>query len=146
MAFFFSRCRNGWILRLSGRMGAMTNRGCFEGWLSCWICFSIPLNSCRFRNKFGMTSSCLCFWETSFSFTRKMNYLSKDVEENQSLNNQTTLQRINTFPTTTNKSIPSGRSSLMNIRTNFVNNQSPTDTIESETLIPISQINQYSSK
>jgi len=76
----------------------------------------------------------------------RINYPSKDIEENHSLNNRTTLQTINTFPTTKKKSIQSGRSSLMNIRTSVTNNQSATDRIENETLIPISQINQYSNK
>ncbi|CAF4393369.1 unnamed protein product, partial [Adineta steineri] len=80
------------------------------------------------------------------SNAEKINYLSTNVEANQSSHNQATLHTINTFPTTTNKSIPLGRSSLSNIHESVTKNQSITDSIESETRISISQINQYSNK
>ncbi|CAF3983752.1 unnamed protein product [Adineta steineri] len=80
------------------------------------------------------------------SNAEKINYLSRNVEANQSSHNQAILHTINTFPTTTNKSIPVGRSSLSNIRESVTKNQSITDSIESETHISISQINQYSNK
>lgn len=77
----------------------------------------------------------------------KVAYHSNDVEKKQSLDNRiTTLQTINTFPAITKKSVEAGRSSVMNIQTNLTNNQSATNKIENETLIPISQINQYRSK
>lgn len=77
----------------------------------------------------------------------KITYYSKDVEKKQSSNNSTILQSINTFPTTaTKKSIVPGRSSLVNIGSNTINNEPSRNRIENETLISISNINQYSSK
>lgn len=71
---------------------------------------------------------------------------SKDVEKTQSTNNRITLQPLSTYPTMTQRTIHSGRSSLVNIHPVVSSDQSEADTIENKTLVPVADINPYNNK